>query len=934
MGGGGKKGGGGPVTVGYRYYWDIHSGLGRGPVDEIVELRVDDKTAYVGTPGELSQSKAIYIDKPNLFGGEDTGGEGGIQGRMEILMGEPDQKPTQMLINLLKGTLNPALNSDSDWLSRKRHKRKSNKQGSFFANGSIVGGDVGTEDMIPGFRGIVTTVFSGLISCYNAYPKKHSYRVRRSKKGWSDNVVWYPEKARILLRNDHLKITGLTSEQEENVRQIHAMNPAHILVECATNKSWGGKKSLSDLDLDSYKKAADTLYEEGFGLCIRYNRQTSIKDFIQQVVDHIGAIQYDDIRTGKQGVRLLRNDYNLDELPLFHYDNGILMIQDDDSSATDKTANQVIIKYHDPVTHRDDQAIANNIASVRMHGVISKTTEYKGIPTFDLAARVAQRDLEMVASGLTRLKVVFDMRGADLTPGDVIKLKLPDRGIESVVFRVLAISNSNNEGQFVVTCIQDVFGLPIANYSTHKSESLYISPDYSAQPITYSQLFEVPYHLLPLILTDAELAFVKQTDCFVWSLATAPTALSVSYDMMTDVGAGFVRTADGDFTPSVVLTEEVSPYQTKLTFTTDGDYTGLEYAEALLIDEEIVKIDAVDFKTATITVGRGCADTIPQFHQRGARVWCYLLAAGVNRAKYTVNEQLKVKLLTKTAQETLTEDKAQVLTMTTRQRQARPYPPGNVRVNGVYTNKIADSSAFTLTWAHRDRDVQADNLISHTEDSTILGEGVSYEITLLNDNTVLRTISTTDSQFSYPDPQKVEGEKFNKMTLCSVKNSLKSLFNYTFSVAGAMQLFHAWNYAEGFTQGEALIYHYDDSDMPGGKYIMLSSNANEQSVIYKAFAVDSSVHKRFMLSYKVGTYNKRKGLCTVAIQLYRNAELVSEYVSEQMGNFEKEEWHIKQVAEQLIEGVTEIRFKVNVIGSISNNAIAFKDIVLKVGSDT
>ena len=75
---GGKRKGG-EVTVGYRYYWDIQSGLGRGPVDEIVELRVDDKTAYVGKPGELTRSQAIYIDKPNLFGGDNTGGEGAAE---------------------------------------------------------------------------------------------------------------------------------------------------------------------------------------------------------------------------------------------------------------------------------------------------------------------------------------------------------------------------------------------------------------------------------------------------------------------------------------------------------------------------------------------------------------------------------------------------------------------------------------------------------------------------------------------------------------------------------------------------------------------------------------------------------------------------------------------------------------------------------------
>ena len=68
-------------------------------------------------------------------------------------------------------------------------------------------------------------------------------------------MVWYPEKAKILLRNDNLKISGLTFGAGANVRQIHAMNPAHILVECATNKSWGGKKDLTDLDLDSYKKS-------------------------------------------------------------------------------------------------------------------------------------------------------------------------------------------------------------------------------------------------------------------------------------------------------------------------------------------------------------------------------------------------------------------------------------------------------------------------------------------------------------------------------------------------------------------------------------------------------------------------------------------------------------------------------------------------------
>ncbi|MGC7590097.1 phage tail protein [Bisgaard Taxon 46] len=927
---GGKKKGG-PVTVGYRYYWDIHSGIGRGPVDEIVELRVDDKTAYVGKPGELTYSQAIYIDKPNLFGGEDTGGEGGIQGRMEILMGEADQKPTTMLINLLKGIHNPPLHSALSGFARKKRTRQQQiEQGTFFSNGDITAGNVSPEDVIPGFRGIVTTAFSGLISCYNAYPKKHSYRVRRTQKGWFGGAPWYPEKARILLRNDNLKISGLTPEQEENVRQIHAMNPAHILVECATNKSWGGKKDLSELDIESYKKAADTLFEEGVGLCIRYNRQGSVKEFVQQVIDHIGAVQYEDIKTGKYAIKLIRNDYNVDELHTFHYDNGILRVQDDDNAATDNVANQVVVKYRDPVTNREDKAIANNIASVRMHGVITKTVEYKGIPTFDLAARVAQRDLEIVASSLTRLKIVFDMRASELTHGDVFKVSLPDRGIESLVFRVSQIENGN-EGEFIITCMQDVFGLPAANYSTQKSDSLYTQPDYSAKPVTHSRVFEIPYHVFPLVFSDAELAFIKPTDCFIAAVADAPTPLSVGFEVLTDAGGGFNDTGDGDFTPSVVLTEAITKYQTEIRFNDGGHGYALKNAVALMIDDEIVKIESVDLKTRTVNVGRGCADTVPQAHSEGARAWCYLLASGEDNTKYTVNEQLSVKLLTKTAQETLEEDNAPAMTMTTQQRQARPYPPGNVKVNGLFTDKIIDGTSFSITWAHRDRDVQADNLISHTEDSTVLGDGVNYEIVLLDGDNVIRKISTTDSQFNYPDAQKVEGEQFSKISLCSIKNGLKSLYEYHFHVSGAMQLLHAWNYEERFTVGDNYLNRYNDGYFGGGGYFMLSSQISETTEIFRDFSIEPGKYSRFAIDYKVLTYAKRQGTCQVLVQLFSQNTLVNSLESESLGNYQDENWRLQQIADTLPGNVTLIRFKITVPASPANNAIAFRDISVRGG---
>ncbi|WP_434967894.1 MobA/MobL family protein, partial [Pseudomonas aeruginosa] len=45
--------------------------------------------------------------------------------------------------------------------------------------------------------------------------------------------------------------------------QVKAMNPAHILFECQTNRDWGRGKDRGLLDQASYRKAADTLFAEG-----------------------------------------------------------------------------------------------------------------------------------------------------------------------------------------------------------------------------------------------------------------------------------------------------------------------------------------------------------------------------------------------------------------------------------------------------------------------------------------------------------------------------------------------------------------------------------------------------------------------------------------------------------------------------------------------
>lgn len=129
------------VTIGYKYFFGIHAGLARGPLDEIVEIRVGDKTAWQGS---VTENAEIRIDQPELFGGEEK--EGGIQGTLAVLMGARDQPVHARLAAMLGG-------------------------------------------IVPAFRGVATTFYDGLISAMSAYPKPWSYRVRRVLRGWENDTV-------------------------------------------------------------------------------------------------------------------------------------------------------------------------------------------------------------------------------------------------------------------------------------------------------------------------------------------------------------------------------------------------------------------------------------------------------------------------------------------------------------------------------------------------------------------------------------------------------------------------------------------------------------------------------------------------------------------------------------------------------------------------
>lgn len=666
------------ATVGYKYYMGIHMGIGRGPVDEICEIRVGDRVAWEGS---ITDNTTIQINKENLFGG--TKAEGGIKGPLDIMMGGPNQTASSGLRKMLKGPQ-------------------------------------------PQFRGMVTAFFDGMVCAMSPYPKSWAFRLRRVKQGW-DGGVWYPEKAVIWL-------TGYDAESKP--RQIMAMNPAHIIYEALTNRSWGlGRDRDLFLD-DAWRHVADQLYEEGFGLCLRWSRQDTLMSFVQTVVDHIAGALYIDKFTGKYKIKLIREDYDADSLPVLDMDSGLLSIDEATNASPYNLMNEIVVNWHNAVTNTDSQVREHNLALIQTQGALaSDTRDYPGLPTAGLALLVAKRDLKSASTNVRRFSLTMDRRAWRAQPADVLKIRDPQsRGIETVIVRVGTVEESGQaDGKIKVVCVQDMFGVDLNTFGQVQPPQ-HVEPDYTPK-VARRLVYETTYAELSRYMSAGEFAQVQTMEGYLRAHAEKPTDISMAFDIaVKPQGAtDYIDDAgSGEFTPLAELTTQISYLDKNLTldkYSLAFEWDELEPGQALHIGEEMMVLESWDESKNLFVVGRGVMDTVPRPHFGGDEVWLITDTGGSDWTKYLSGEHLDVKLLPWTLRGgKFPIDLAPVDSLDFKHRFIRPYPPGHVLTRtlakgemrwyqvqdlraDVGANEVPD--ALDITWTHRDRVVQQDQLIEH-----------------------------------------------------------------------------------------------------------------------------------------------------------------------------------------------------------------------------
>lgn len=521
------------------------------------------------------------------------------------------------------------------------------------------------------------------------------------------------------------------------------MNPAHIIRECLTDPDWGMGYQDADIDDAAFMAAADVLYDEGMGISIFWDTQTSIEEFVKEILKHIDAALFVDRRTGKFTLKLIRADYNEATLLILNESN-IDKITDFKRPTFGELINSVTVTYWDAATGEDATITVSDIALAQQQGnTNSVSVKYQGFTKGALASRAAQRDLKSLSTPLASCTIYANRDADELNIGSVFKLDWPDYDVDMLVMRVTGIAFGDGKSNRIrIQCVQDVFALPDVAFIPD-SQPVWEDPSAFPVPVSQQLVFEVPY--LELVQaqgqTQVDGLLAANPDAGYVAAAAIRPASSVLYcRLFTDNGAGYQESGQVDFSPSAVLSEDISEIQKTFDVEDRQDFDEITIGSWFQMGTELMGY--LGIAGNTITVQRGVLDTVPVKHSTGEVLIFWDYYAEADPTEYVTSDSIGIKLPTVSGGGQLALADAPSSNVTLNARAVRPYPPGNVKIGGVaYPATFAGAAPLALTWAHRDRLQQTGGDLVDTTEGTIGPEaGTTYTLRLYGeDDALLRT---------------------------------------------------------------------------------------------------------------------------------------------------------------------------------------------------
>jgi hypothetical protein len=246
----------------------------------------------------------------------------------------------------------------------------------------------------------------------------------------------------------------------------------------------------------------------------------------------------------------------------------------------------------------------------------------------------------------------------------------------------------------------------------------------------------MPYRELRQMVGDSELGTMLAGDPDAGLLQIAgsrPSADALNAIIDVDSGSGYVAADTLEFAPGAFLDGALAIGGTSINVNDDHDLDDVTTGSLASIGGvEIVRIDTIAGNT--LTIARGCLDTVPVAHADGSEVVFFDDFSMSDFETYTTADDVSVKLLTVTGLGTLSLGAAPVDTVTMDSRAIRPLRPADAKVetDPGYSGAIdvGATDPFEVTWANRNRLIEMAPL-AWTDPDAGLESGATITIALI-----------------------------------------------------------------------------------------------------------------------------------------------------------------------------------------------------------
>lgn len=665
------------------YRMGLHLGFCVGEVDELTRIRIGEKVAWQGA---ASTQSAITINKPELFGGEQK--EGGVEGIAYFLPGKSDQLLPAGLAARLGLTPSQApgyRNIASIWFVGE------------LGSAGFGGGWAPTDPTYQGVEG-------GLVS------RLSNQAARFAGFLWGKNSPFIQPAWATFKRIPKGFAPQLATIGPD-------ANPAHIIYDVLTSTDYGKGDPASSIDTTgSFLDAAQTLYDEEFGLSLKWTRQGKIEAFIQEILDHIQGLLFVDPRTGKWVLKLLRDDYNPNTVLTFNMENAELLSFQ--RKAWGEIVNEIVVAWTNPETEQEETITVQNLAAIEAQGdVSSDSRNYYAARNVDLGTRLAYRDLRQSSTPLAVTSLEVPKEHWTLAPGSVVRFDWPQHEINGIVFRVMSVTRGSKKSHVRLNLVEDIFSLTRPALPSAPGTS-WEDPSIDPPQLATNAVFTLPYPLA------ARLGMAGVEDGFLYPEAV--TAVLMHHEssevtgidlyaetVLPDSSTRYEHIGSRQLSGYAILTSPFAQEVETDYLDTPGVTTGrtpIEGGFALIgsgadASSEIALVKARP--EGGWILQRGAFDTVPRAWATGTPIWFFDSSDAIaDKSRIRgAGETANYKPLARTNRGTLDLASVSAVTATVSDRAHRPHRPANISVNGQAFGAVDISVAdeVSVTWSRRNR---------------------------------------------------------------------------------------------------------------------------------------------------------------------------------------------------------------------------------------